>query len=135
MGQIKAVIEGRDELMFSENEGLKAIGCKKMMTLFKDLQALHGKDPKFWPLQKSQSHQSLLINELILKSKNVYKLPYSEEEICHCRSVATESVTQAIKAGAHTIEAIRATTDANTACGTCGPDVESVLKYILEPKE
>ncbi len=131
MGQIKAGINGRDDITFSSESGLRVIGCRRIMSLVKDLQSLHGKDPKTWPLQDSVSHEALLINELILKAKNSYQLPYIEEEICHCRSIPTESVAQAVKAGAHSIEAIRAMTDANTACGTCGPDCESVLKYIL----
>lgn len=134
MEHIKAVIEGRDELAYSETDGVKVIGCSKLVSKVNEVLKDHGSDPAKWPLPLTNSHEDLLVKELILKAQGNFKVPYTDVEICHCRSISTDEVLQAIKAGAHNLERIRALTDANTACGTCGPDCESLLDFMLKPQ-
>lgn len=85
-----------------------------------------------WPLPKGHSHSELLLKELILKVKGEWNPPYTQDEICHCRGVPTAKVVEAIHAGAHTSDRISRWTSASTACGTCRPDVISLLQYIVE---
>jgi len=75
--------------------------------------------------------ESLLIRELLLKAQGRWAYPFCEEELCHCRAVPTEVVDRAICAGAHTTRQVSEQTSASTACGTCRPDVEAIIKYRL----
>ncbi len=86
------------------------------------------KDGLQWP---GSQHWDLLIQEVILKLKGQFALPYKDEELCHCRKIPTQKVDQAIVLGAHTPEKVKAWTQASSGCGTCRPDVESLIQYRL----
>lgn len=54
-----------------------------------------------------------------------------EAEICGCNGVCKGVITQAIEAGAHTLDDVRAKTKASASCGTCTGLVEQVLAVTL----
>lgn len=124
------------ELTLQDGEILEArlevIGCMELLKLAEKWRPLLiGKIDKV-PIPGGRDHASILMRELILKAQGRWKFPYEEEELCHCRGIPTAKVDAAIISGCHTLEAIRAATSANTSCGTCRPDVESVLEYRLK---
>lgn len=75
---------------------------------------------------------SLMFCELILRARGEFHYPYADSELCHCRAVPTKKVDDAILTGAHTPLKVSRLTSASTACGTCRPDVESILKFRLQ---
>lgn len=124
-------LKARDEILVeSENPlQLKIIGCEDLLNLMKKNKELYGVDVKSWPLPTGQQHEEILLRELILKLNGQWNYPYLHEELCHCRMVKTEFVDQAIIAGALDIETVRRQTSACTACGTCQPEIEKILKF------
>ena len=84
------------------------------------------------PLPKGTSTAAILLREVLLKAQGRWEYPYAHEELCHCRVVQTQTVDRAIVTGAHTPEEVSRQTSASTACGTCRPDVEKILKFRLE---
>ncbi len=84
------------------------------------------------PLPQGVRPSDLLLRELLLKARNEWNYPYADAELCHCRCVPTAVVDQAICQGAHTPQKVSAMTSASTACGTCRPDVEAILRFRLE---
>jgi bacterioferritin-associated ferredoxin len=83
------------------------------------------------PLPQGRRPAVLCLREAILKIRGEWDFPYKEEELCHCRAVLTAVVDQAICAGAHAARKVSEVTSASTACGTCRPDVEAILKFRL----
>ena len=47
--------------------------------------------------------------------------------VCYCMSVTEEAIIEAIKGGAHTVEAVAEVTKATTGCGRCTPAVEALI--------
>ncbi len=88
-------------------------------------------DPTRWELPVGVGHEDLLIRELILRAKGEWNFPYVEAEVCHCRSVETAIVDQAILAGAHSCKQVSSQTNASTSCGTCRSDVKKIIDYRL----
>ena len=130
-------LNGRDYLEIKVKNGkshFSYIGCFEMHELLQSFRKKHGDNVYQWPMPEGLSHSELLLKELILKIKNQWAYPYTEDELCHCRIVKTEIVDQAILAGAHTPEAVSLWTSASTACGTCRPNVEKMIKYRLSGK-
>ncbi len=84
------------------------------------------------PLPTGNHPGALLLRELLLKARGEWRFPYEDEELCHCRAVPTAVVDQAICRGAHTPQKVSSMTSASTACGTCRPDVEAIIKYRLQ---
>lgn len=82
-------------------------------------------------LPRGSGHAAMLMRELLLKARGEWNYPYGEEELCHCRSIPTAKVDQAIVGGCHTVSAVSRQTSAGTACGTCRPDIETILAYRL----
>ena len=80
---------------------------------------------------KGNTPEAILFRELILRAQGKWQLPYESEELCHCRAVPTAVVDRAICAGAHTSRQVSEQTSASTACGTCRPDVEAMIKWRL----
>lgn len=77
-------------------------------------------------------HVAILMRELILKARGEWNFPYKDEELCHCRAVATAIVDQAVTTGGcRTVSEVSRETSAGTSCGTCRPDIESILSYRL----
>lgn len=134
MPLIRAEFKGRDSIEILNDESgampkLKVIGCTKLLWLVRKYQVQFGADLRLWPLPQGAAHEELLLKEAILKLQNKWQYPYEHAEICHCRSVPTEKVDQAILGGAHTGEMVSRQTGASTACGTCRSDVVKIIDY------
>lgn len=139
MSLFRAELKGRDliEIEFSEQQPaekprVKVIGCTELLSLVRKFQLQFGKDPKSWPLPTGVSHSELLLKEVLLKSRGQWEFPYQEAELCHCRSVPTELVDQAIVAGAHECAIVSRQTSASTSCGTCRPEVQKIIDFRLK---
>jgi bacterioferritin-associated ferredoxin len=137
--KLKVELEGRDQIEV-EYEGETApgalavksvsmIGCTNFMEMMHSMKRSFGTDVSKWPLPDGTDHGSLLLSEMILKLRGEWSFPYLEDELCHCRNVATQTVDQAIIAGAHTPEVVTRQTSASTACGTCRPTVQKIIDY------
>lgn len=129
-------LQGRDQIVVSrgsegEVQSVVIKSCLSLTKMMNHLKASHGLQIQNWPLPEGHDHSSMLVRELILKLQNQWQLPYTHDEVCHCRSVNTSVVDQAIVAGAHSVEEIQRETMACTSCGTCRPDVENLLNYRL----
>lgn len=127
-------LNGRDYLEIKIQNGrphFSYIGCFEMHELLQNYRKKQGDNIYEWPVPEGLSHSELLLKELILKLKNQWAYPYTDDELCHCRIIKTEIVDQAILAGAHTPEAVSLWTSASTACGTCRPNVEKMISYRL----
>jgi bacterioferritin-associated ferredoxin len=88
--------------------------------------------------QSARPQDRLLVNEILRKISEDWNLRYQDEELCHCRAVATHRVVRAIRLGNQNVEAIARTTSAGTSCGSCRPDSQGLLddfrKGALQPK-
>lgn len=113
---------------------LTGSGCTELLHLMDETRrALKGALDSV-PLPSGTGHAAMLIRELLLKAQGKWNFPYQEEELCHCRGIATHKVDDAILSGCHDLESIRRATSANTSCGTCRWDIDSILKYRLGSK-
>lgn len=133
--QILVEMPGRDRLLATPAASgwtVDVVGCAEITRLVKGLEEAHGRELTSWPLPAGEGHASLLVRELILRARGEWVYPFEHLELCHCRSVATEVVDQAILAGAHTCEKVSRRTSASTACGTCRPEVQKILDYRLK---
>lgn len=110
---------------------LSGVGCREMLALLKEWRPKISGRLAQLPLPQGVTHPEMLLRELLQRAKGEWQPPYHESEICHCRSVATSSVDTAIVLGCHSLEEIRRSTSANTSCGACRPDVESLIAYRL----
>jgi bacterioferritin-associated ferredoxin len=124
-----AVIPGRDEIHLGADGHLRVIGCPEVLALCETWRAKLKGDAKQWPLPEGNSHAAILLREAILKARGAWQLPYHEDELCHCRVVATSKVDAAIVTGAHTVSEVSRRTSAGTSCGTCQPDIQKLIKY------
>lgn len=111
---------------------LVAKGCFDLLKLLNEYKSKHGASIDSWPLPLGATHPELLLKETLLKHQGRWVYPYLHEELCHCRAVLTKTVDQAIISGAHTCEKVSRMTSASTACGTCKPDVQSIIDYRLK---
>lgn len=139
--KIKVELEGRDFLEVecagedprTPGPVLKVsmVGCTEFMDMMQMMKRNFGVDPSKWPLPETQDHSAMLLREMILKLRGEWKFPYEEDEVCHCRTISTQTIDQAILAGAHTPEIVTRQTSASTACGTCRPNVQKIIDYRL----
>ena len=131
--QLKIEIAGCDQIeVVSMNPAkLNIKVCSQTLDLLNRLKKEFGENIEKWESPKENSHSDILIRELILKLKGEWNYPIQNEEVCHCRLVATQKVDKAITEGAHSIESVRRVTSANTACGTCQLDIEAMIRYRL----
>jgi bacterioferritin-associated ferredoxin len=83
------------------------------------------------PLPEGNTHSEILLREALLKARGEWDFPYKDEELCHCRAVATAKVDAAIVGGCHSVRAVARETSAGTSCGSCRPDTEAILDYRL----
>lgn len=131
---IEAKIEGRDQIKLESldhQNKVRFVGCFEFTQLVKNYRTKFGNDVYKWPIPSGFTHSEMIIREFIMKLKGTWDYPYKEEELCHCRHVSTKTVDQAIINGAHTHELASRWTGCSTACGTCKPDVEKIIKYRL----
>ncbi len=129
-------LDGGDILEFNPmaEKKYRVSGCPKLMSLIENFKKNFGADPKNWLLPEGNDHSAILLREFILRVQNKWQEPYAHAEICHCRQVSTKTVDQSIMMGCHTMDSIRRSTSANTACGACMPDIESLLATRLQKK-
>lgn len=107
-------------------------GCLAFLELSQEMKTkLVGTISQLQPPQ-GKDHPALIWREMILKMKGEWVDPYKDDELCHCRKIPTLKVDRAIVYGAHTIEEVRQQTSANTGCGTCRPDVLSLIENRLK---
>lgn len=132
---IEVQCEGDDPRKPGAVQKVSMVGCARFMDMMLKMKKHFGLDISKWPLPEGQDHSSLLLREAILKLRGEWCLPYQEEELCHCRTIPTHDVEQAIIAGAHTPEAVTRITSASTACGTCRPNVQKIIQYRLGQKD
>lgn len=131
---IRAEFYGRDCLEIKKQNGKKIfsfVGCQFLFDFIQNFRKKHGDDLSRWPLPEGAHHVELLLKELLMKDRGLWTYPYADVELCHCRSVPTEVVDQAILGGAHTPERVSSWTSASTACGTCRPVVQKIISYRL----
>jgi bacterioferritin-associated ferredoxin len=133
---IKSNITNRAELSLSDAK-LKANGSAILVDKINAYKSQFGHNPKLWPLVKCLpnsieiNNYDVLINEFILKCRGDYKISYSHQEICHCRTVPTEAIIQSLKQGCRNLKDIHRATKAGTGCGTCVPSLEILIQEIL----
>ena len=60
--------------------------------------------------------------------------PLPEPPICVCHGVGTAAIGAAIAAGCTTIDAIGAATRAGTNCGSCKPEIRTLLQATRQPE-
>ena len=141
--KVKVSLSGRDSIEVEYEGEMPSLGklvkvsfrgCTDFMTRIQKLRKEHGNDVKSWPIPEGEDHSTLLVRELVLKLRGEWEFPYADEELCHCRNIATQIVDQAIIAGAHTPEVVSRQTSASTACGTCRPQVQQLIDYRLNKK-
>lgn len=100
----------------------------------------HGTRLRDWPLpnenaiaqrglSNAERRSQLLLQELILKARGEWKLPYRGEIVCTCRGVSSETINHAIAAKASSAEEVSNWTTASTSCTTCKGKVEELVKY------
>jgi bacterioferritin-associated ferredoxin len=130
---IVAEIKGRDFLKVTSLEPfqMEVVGCHWLLKQLREGYQQYGADLRAWPLPDGKDHASLLIKELILKLQGKWQHVYTQDEVCHCRTVSLETVEQALFLGAQTPEMVSKWTSASTACGTCRPDVEKIIQFRL----
>ena len=123
-------LDGRDEISLKPH--VKARGCQKLLERVQFYMQNQGAEPDKWTLPQGNVHIDILLREFILKSQKQWDYPYKHEELCHCRSVPTHSVDQAVIAGAHTAKDVTRQTSAGSSCGTCQPDIEKIIQFRLQ---
>jgi assimilatory nitrate reductase catalytic subunit len=60
--------------------------------------------------------------------------PLPEPPICVCHGIGASAITAAIVAGCHSIEAVGAATKAGSNCGSCKPEIRTLLQTIKRPE-
>lgn len=143
MKRIEVQIQGQDHAVLefeTQGEELQVLrfevkGCREFLLLSKKWRPLLTGTISKIPTPVGSDHASLLMRELVLRLQDKWGLPYTEEEICHCRIVETKRVTDAIYTGCRSVSAISQRTTAGTSCGSCRPDLESLLDYCLHDKK
>lgn len=132
---IKCELLGQDELHLEAKEGggwrFSAVACHALSCLLLKMKEKHGDNIQNWPLPGGVGHAEVLLREFLLKVQGKFVDPYPHDELCHCRNVPTEIVKKSILSGAHSVELVAQITTAGTACGSCRPDTEKIIRYHL----
>ena len=136
----KSSLPGREEVELTlPEEGAKDLKAARLravgsLSFLKKIEEWRGRlsgPLSSLELPEGEDPGDLLLKEVLLKAKGEWAYPYGEDQICHCRAVPTSTVDTAIVCGAHTPQDVSQQTSASTACGTCRPDVEAIIKYRL----
>lgn len=140
MSEYTVKLSGREEITLSlkvneKNEVLdssfRAVGGLRLLKLIEQWRdKMNGNLSKI-PLPEGKTTEAIILREVLLKAKGEWNCPFNEDELCHCRAIPTKTVDEAIVTGAHSAEEVSRLTSASTACGTCRPDVEAMIKYRL----
>lgn len=132
--RIEVGVEGHDQIRLQENNNKYHInfnGCLEFSQLMINYKNKFGLDVRAWPIPSGKSHSEMVVREFLMKLKGTWSFPYVDEEICHCRHVKTKTVDLAVLKGAHDHELAMQWTGCSTACGTCKPNVQSIIDYRL----
>ncbi len=140
--ELSVALSGRDELHLAldvvngEIAAAKLTGCGcleflKLMEIWRP--KLKGRLNEV-EIPAGQSHSEMLLREALLKAKGAWVFPYADEELCHCRAVATSKVDSAVVGGCRTVRAIARETSAGTSCGSCRLDTEAIIDFRLQAK-
>jgi bacterioferritin-associated ferredoxin len=125
---IHLVVSPDGEIIESQISGIG--GPDFLICLIELRKQLTGK-LKNLPVRDGATPSAIILREVLLRAKGEWNFPYLAEELCHCRAVPTAKVDLAVCMGAHSVRKVRECTSANTACGTCRPDVEAIIDYRL----
>lgn len=134
--EVVAKIKHRDEISLTLGDDEKFIwkaqGC---LNLLRRVDSFRQKNYGVAAITKilddlNDSHEDLLIKEVMLKWQDKWNLPYNDKEMCHCRSVDTEEVIDAIQSGADSVEKVGRYCTAGTSCGSCKPDIEATMSFL-----
>lgn len=128
---VKSNITHKAEIKKTDEE-ISCSGSYQVVVRLNSLKNEFGSHPEAWPLVPVKGNYDILINEFILKCQNRYQISYQHEELCHCRTVSTETVIQSIKQNCLTVREISRNTKAGTGCGTCVPNIKILLEEILK---
>lgn len=109
---------------------LKGIGGPEMLAMLEQWRPRLKGSLLALEIPSGMSGPEIMLREVLLKARNEWEEPYSEEELCHCRAVPTAVVRQAITAGADTPEVVSRWTTASTQCGTCRKDVIALISAL-----
>jgi bacterioferritin-associated ferredoxin len=123
------------EFKGEEISSVKAIGCFNFLELINKYVNQYGFNISNWVVPEGKTHQDLLLKQLILKVRGLWKSCSQlglEDELCHCRKIPSRVVDDCIHRGFADIQSIRRLTSANTACGTCLPEVEKLITERLK---
>ncbi|MCC6278630.1 MAG: (2Fe-2S)-binding protein [Oligoflexia bacterium] len=108
----------------------RAYGCSQVLEAAKAMESKLVGQPLSGISWDGDSHGDVLVREAIQKLQGRFSLPYTpDQELCHCRKIPASKVDQAILLGAKTPEKVKAWTSASSGCGTCRPDIESLIKF------
>jgi bacterioferritin-associated ferredoxin len=140
--EVAVSLEGRDDLSLAldvvngeiSNARLTGRGCTEFLKLIQAWRPKLTGAVGTVEIPKGNSHAEILLREALLKAKGEWKFPYQEEELCHCRAIATSKVDAAIVGGCRSVRSIARETSAGTSCGSCRPDTESIINYRLQQK-
>lgn len=107
----------------------RGFGCGDLLsTAEKFASALRGQVLSDFCWNSGHSHSDILTQEILDKLTQKFKIPLVDEELCHCRKIATKKVDEAVVLGAHTPELVRSWTTASSGCGTCRPEVVKIIE-------
>ena len=139
---VERKIRGREEILLElelddqqniQSSQIKAVGPLKFLQLVEEWRSkLSGPLAKV-PLPEPNGAGAMILREVLMRAKGEWQAPYDQEQLCHCRSVPTAKVEEAILTGALTTGKVSRLTSASTACGTCMPDVQAMIDYFNVP--
>lgn len=140
--QVEVSLPGRDRVTLNldvqngeiRSADLTGSGCPQFLKLMNEWRSKLTGQLADVPLPDGHDHSAILMREAILKAKGEWSFPYAEEELCHCRAVATSKVDAAVISGCHNIRSIARETSAGTSCGSCRPNTEAIIAYRLSGK-
>ena len=110
---------------------LSGIGGPELLDILEEWRPKLVGDLHQLKIPNGQKSGHILIREALLKACGKWNFPIMTEYLCHCRGIKTATVDRAVITGAHTPQEVTRRTSASTGCGTCQPDVESVIDYRL----
>lgn len=128
---IKVEIPNRILLQW-DGESFRCSGPIELIEKVEWMRSQFGVDPKNWPTPEVNIENpmtDIVLLKFVQKVKRLWDLPYKHDELCHCRLVSTEKVTNAIEQGAKSVAEISRVTLAGTGCGTCRSDSDELLQF------
>jgi bacterioferritin-associated ferredoxin len=115
-------------------ESYKVIGCLKFLRLVDaELKPQLGKPLEALDVSSKEiGHFRYFLKKVVESLKGNWHPPLEGKELCHCRMVEASEVEEAILAGDGNETKVGKRTMAGTGCGTCRPDIQSMIRYVLD---